>query len=171
MLLTPHADDETLFACYTLLRERPLVVLCLPGAERHGSFAVRLAEFKAAMKVVGCDWVSLAERSDELEDALRLLDSPEHVWAPLPEPDGNTDHNIVGDAAASLWPDRVTFYTTYTPWSRTMLGRPVSFDPSWPDVKRRALACYRSQQESRLTRPHFERPLDEYETQPIASVL
>ena len=35
LLLAPHADDETLFACYTLLRHRPLVLLCFPGAERR----------------------------------------------------------------------------------------------------------------------------------------
>ncbi len=43
ILLTPHADDETLFAAYTLLREKPLVVLCFTGAPRHGAYDVRLA--------------------------------------------------------------------------------------------------------------------------------
>ncbi len=163
ILLTPHADDETLFACYTLLREKPLVVLCLPGAERHGAFDVRLAEFVAAMAVIGCPWGNIADDDDpeRLERALERLNA-EHVYAPLPEPDGNTDHNLVGEMAARLWPGNVTFYATYTADAKTTLGHEVAFDEGWPDLKRTALACYPSQQQNRLTRAHFHRPLDEY---------
>ncbi len=170
ILLTPHADDETLFACYTLLREKPLVVLCLPGAERHGAFDVRLGEFVAAMKILDCPWVNLADDDDpdRLERALGQHEA-EHVYAPLPEPDGNTDHNLVGNLAAILWPDVVTFYTTYTSDSRSTLGRKVSYEPDWPGLKRKALACYHSQQTNRSTRAHFERPLDEYEMSCIPS--
>jgi LmbE family N-acetylglucosaminyl deacetylase len=162
ILLAPHADDETLFACATLLREHPTVILCLPGATRHGGREVRLAEFTAAMVIVGCPWISLIDT--DLEPALARL-NPEHVWAPLPELDGNTDHNMVGELAARLWPGKVTFYTTYTKTARTTRGSRVDCEPSWPAIKRRALACYRSQQEHPGTREHFVRPLDEYVVQ------
>ncbi len=159
--LSPHADDTELFACYTLLRERPNVVLCLPGAERHGSFDVRLAEFESAMCVLGCDWISIAEDPEPLEEVLKRFDA-EHIYAPLPEPDGNDDHNLVGELAARLWPGKVTFYTTYTPGQRTTRGERVPLDPSWLGLKRKALDCYRSQQAIPGIRAHFNRPLDEY---------
>ena len=159
ILLAPHADDEVLFACATLISERPYVILCLPGAPRHGSRATRIAEFAAAMEIVGCTWINLVD--DDLEVALSRL-NPEHVWAPLPEADGNTDHNFVGELAARLWPGKVSFYTTYTSTGRTTLGELVSTDPSWVAIKRKALACYKSQQERPGTREHFDRPLDEY---------
>ncbi len=160
ILLSPHADDETLFAAYTLLRENPLVVLCYPGAPRHGDFETRLAEFTAAMETLDCPWVSLVGY-DQLEKALAKM-TPEHVYAPLPEVGGNADHNHVGDLAACLWPGDVTFYTTYTPGERTTVGWPVPAEESWPELKREALACYKSQQTNRGTREHFSRPLDEY---------
>ncbi len=162
ILLTPHADDETLFACYTLLRERPNVVLCFAGAERHGGLEVRLAEFEAAMETLGCSWISVADEPEEnLEEVLTRFGA-EHVYAPLPEPDGNDDHNLVGELAARLWPGKVTFYTTYTPGARTTQGQPVAAEPSWDALKRKALDCYRSQQAIPGIRAHFTRPLDEY---------
>ncbi len=165
ILLAPHADDETLFAAYTLLREKPLVVLCRTGAPRHGSFVTRLAEFAAAMEILDCPWFTIAhEHADEddlLELDLRQFD-PDHVYAPLPEPDGNDDHNLVGETAARLWPGQVTFYSTYTPGARTTQGEAVPFDPSWPALKRKALACYQSQQAIPGIRAHFNRPMDEY---------
>ncbi len=161
VLLTPHADDETLFAAYTLLREKPLVVLCFAGAPRHGEFDVRLAEFVAAMAVLDCPWVSIAEGPASLKRSLKRLDA-EHVYAPLPESAGNDDHNLVGETAARLWPGKVTYYATYTADSKTTLGQAVPFDPTWPALKRKALDCYQSQQAIPGIRAHFNRPLDEY---------
>lgn len=161
ILLAPHADDAELFACYTLLRERPEVILCLPGAPRHGAREVRVAEFAAAMAVLGCTWLSLLDIG--LEPGLARL-NPDHVWAPLPEPGGNSDHNLVGGLAAGLWPGKVTFYTTYSA-ARTTIGDRVECEPSWLALKRQALACYRSQQAHPGTREHFVRPLDEYVVQ------
>lgn len=160
ILLAPHADDETLFACWTLLRERPTVILCLPGAPRHGTPDVRLAEFAAAMAIVGCPWATLIDYGLAGLEGL----TADHVWAPLPELGGNGDHNMVGELAARLWPGKVTFYTTYTA-ARTTRGDRVECEPSWLAIKRRALACYTSQQAHPGTREHFVRPLDEYVVQ------
>lgn len=159
ILLAPHADDETLFACYTLLREKPCVVLCLPGAERHGAREVRQAEFATAMKIVGCPWISLMDI--DLEAGLRLL-KPDHVWAPLPEEGGNFDHNWIGGLALHLWPGAVTFYTTYTEHGRTTAGELVEVEPHWLGLKRAALSCYKSQLASPGTRDHFFRAMDEF---------
>lgn len=157
VFLSPHHDDETLFGAYILLAYRPLVVVCFDGAARHGSREVRERETAEAMSVLGCEWVKLAEPLSMLLAGM----CPSRVWAPLPEPDGNPDHNHVGEVALRACPGRVSLYTTYTSAGRTV-GVPVPVGPGWPALKRRALACYRSQLALPAIRPHFERGLDEY---------
>ena len=160
LLLSPHHDDETLFAAYTLLRHRPHVVVCFDGGPRYGMPKVRKAETAAAMGILGCTWEPLYGQGD-LAGALKRFD-PVRVFAPLPESRGNFEHNLAGTVAADLWPDRVTYYTTYTPEGRTTLGEPVLVEDGWEALKRQALDCYRSQIAHPGTRPHFFRPLDEY---------
>ena len=167
ILLAPHFDDEALFASFVCLRERPLVLFCFDGAPRHGSFDVRWAEAQAATRILGCDALALREDYETLEDRLSVFD-PEKVWAPLPEYGGNADHNFAGEVAERLWGDRLSFYTTYTTEGRSTSGYPVPADPEWVAVKRKALACYRSQAELPATAPHFERDdLSEYEVVPV----
>lgn len=162
LLLSPHFDDESLFAAFICLREQPLVAFCFDGAERHGSFDVRLNEAIAATRILGSSSVVLRATAETLEDALLIFD-PEHVWAPLPEEGGNGDHNIVGEVAERLWPDRISFYSTYTADGRTTIGFPVPAEPEWVATKRAALACYASQSSNPHTSPHFERDHGEYE--------
>ncbi len=159
LLLSPHPDDAELFACYTLLEHNPLVIVCYPGAPRHGSPETRLAETGQAMRLLSCDW--LPPTAGDLAATLALYD-PSHVWAPLPEPGGNADHNTVGELAVELWPGKVTWYTTYTGDGRSRNGEVVQPLDGWETLKMRALGCYRSQLEHSGTRPHFERGLDEY---------
>lgn len=155
-------DDAALFAAFVCLRERPLVVVCFDGAARHGSFQVRRDEEREAMRILGCDWQVLRATPDSLADRLTVFQHVEHVWAPWPEPGGNSDHNLVGDLASGLWPDRVSFYATYTDDGRTRQGNRVATEDGWETRKRLALACYRSQYRQPGMRPHFERGLDEY---------
>jgi LmbE family N-acetylglucosaminyl deacetylase len=162
ILLSPHFDDEVLFASYVLLREHPWVVFCLDGAPRHGDVQTRMREAHAAARLLGCDMIALHSTPDTLADDLADY-QPSHVWAPLPEEDGNSDHNIVGETARGLWPDRTTFYTTYTEAGRTMAGERVEPLPGWETLKRRAMSCYESQYALPAMRPHFRRGLDEYE--------
>ena len=178
LLLSPHNDDEALFASYIALREKPKVIVCLdggPGQKNRVDPEVRVAESAAAMEILGCqfehlgfpvdiqDWAPVAERLAGERDV-------EHVWAPVPEPGGHRHHNRLSAVALQVFgPDRVSFYSTYrcddSGWPiRTMHGHPVEFgDDEWPTLKRAALDCYVSQIESTGTRMHFERPLDEYE--------
>lgn len=138
-------------------------MFCFDGAPRHGTFETRWAEAQASTRVLGCEAIALRELPETLTDRLAVFD-PEHVWAPLPEPDGNAEHNIVGEIAERLWPGRTTFYTTYNAITgRTTVGEPVRTEPSWEQLKRQALRCYESQQVNPATRPHFERGLGEYE--------
>ena len=162
ILLSPHFDDETLFAAHLCLREHPLVMFCFDGAPRHGDVQTRMREAEAATRLLGCDMIALHSTPDTLADNLAGYE-PSHVWAPLPEEGGNSDHNAVGETARELWPERTTFYTTYTDAGRTIAGERVEPLPGWETLKRRAMSCYASQYALRATRPHFERGLDEYE--------
>lgn len=174
LLLSPHCDDETLFAAYTLLRHRPRVMVCFNGRRaRHlPTDADRELETKAAMKQLGCKVVFARVQCDpadwyELELAVApLVATPGlQVWAPLPEPGGNLGHNGVGNLAAMLWPEKTTFYTTYAgPQNgRSEIGTPVASEPAWADRKLRALECYKSQRLKPDTAFHFSRSLREYE--------
>ena len=169
LLLSPHFDDETLFAGLICLRERPLVLFCFDGAPRHGSFDVRWAEAQDATRILGCEALALRESYETLEERLSVFDAS-HVWAPLPEGGGNADHNLVGEVAERLWGGRVSFYATYTDEGRSEVGWPVPADPEWVERKREALACYRSQIEHPSTAPHFAGALVEYEVVPVGAV-
>lgn len=177
LLLSPHNDDETLFAAYTLLRHRPLVLTCLDGRLKkdYPAPADRVAESMAAMEILGCEydhlWVPLAYEdwpsAVERRIGLHGID-PERVWAPFPEPGGHEHHNRLGELATRMWPGRVSFYSTYTQGAdrvvhRSTEGNRVSPAAGWEDAKRRALACYGSQSERHGTAMHFDGPLDEYE--------
>lgn len=173
LFLSPHCDDEALFGAYTILRHRPLVVVCFDGrlARHLATPEQREAETVAAMEILGCQAEflripSASDGEDELEGLLEHYD-PEWVWAPLPEEDGHAHHNTVGESARRLWPDITTWYATYTlAGGKTEIGDPVPVEDGWPELKRQALDCYVSQIARAGTRTHFERSLDEYLTDP-----
>lgn len=175
LLLSPHNDDEALFAAYTLLRERPRVLVALDGGvsrRRYPPPAERAAESAAAMEVLGCDFEHLGFPCedapwDAVEARLRQEPEPEHVWAPLPEVDGHRHHNALAMLAIKIWPGRVSFYSTYhmvDAWPvRSIVGAPTSTEPGWDELKRAALDCYPTQSGHPGTAMHFQRPLAEYE--------
>lgn len=174
LLLSPHNDDEALFASYLCLEHRPLVLTCLDGG-RKAHFApveVRVQESQAAMAVLGCPyehlWVPLDPTDWEGVERRILMHctDPERVWAPFPEANGHRHHNHLGELATRMWPGRVSFYTTYgqdeNGVHRTQVGEPVPRTTGWDELKRQALACYASQIAAEGTAMHFERPLDEW---------
>lgn len=178
LLLSPHHDDESLFASYIALRERPKVVVALNGGAGHKHRVdpeTRIAESAAAMEILGCEFENYGFSVDtqNWEPIAAILASErdvERVWAPVPEPGGHRHHNRLAAVAIQVFgPDRVSFYSTYrveepSGWPiRTSHGYPIETEDDWPALKRDALACYVSQIESSGTRMHFERPLDEYE--------
>lgn len=175
LLLSPHNDDEALSASYVCLRHRPKVITVLDGGHRKHfpDPEDRVAESAAAMEILGCEYEHLGFPVDisdwaPVKERLALEDEPERVWAPLWERNGHRHHNRVAEAAVELWPGRVSFYATYTVDERgaphkTVVGDPVTVEPGWPALKRRALDCYRSQIGLPGTAMHFDRPLDEYQ--------
>jgi LmbE family N-acetylglucosaminyl deacetylase len=162
LFLSPHNDDETLFGAYTLLRERPTVVVCLWGTSQSTvSGAARVLETERALEVLGVDDFRQWSMSDTNVDAgvleLRMRDLGDFdlVFAPMVEDGGHEQHNLVGELARKVFPN-VQGYATYRRGSgRTQTPVAVPFSPGWPALKLRAMACYESQIEIENTRPWF----------------
>lgn len=177
LLVSPHNDDEALFASFAILAHRPHVVTCLDGSlKRHlAPPEDRVAESAAAMRVLGAagyEHLGVPLDVDDwalIEELLRDRPEPEHVWAPMWEERGHRHHNRLALLAIKLWPGRVSFYSTYhvdeEDWPhRTELTDVFRIEPEegWEELKREALDCYQSQLGQEGTRMHFERPLDEW---------
>lgn len=176
LLISPHNDDEALFASYVCLAHRPKVITVLNGARKrhYPTPAARVAESAAAMRVLGCEYEHLAFPIDDgpidwptITRRLRRQRDPGRVWVPLPEPRGQQHHNRVAAIAHELWPGRLAYFATYTVdergWpTRSTVGYQAPAELGWPKVKEQALGCYRSQAEAAPTAMHFRQPLDEY---------
>ena len=174
VFLSPHNDDETLFGAFTLLRERPRVIVLLRSyvQQERGTgvtYQEREAETSAALEVLGIeDWEQwpypdAAPPWDEVRDRLASIDA-DRIYAPAVEQRGHQHHNTIGQIAQMLWPERVTPYTTYTSRGRTTKGQEVPWEHEWVLLKLQALACYRSQiviPDTRTT-SHFLTPQFEY---------
>lgn len=178
LLLSPHNDDETLFAFFHCLRYRPHVVVCLRSSrmadpEYPGNMPIsaeeRESETEAAMNIAGCDWTqwpildSEHDPSDQLEAFMWGLRDPsgaddwDLVIAPAGEDGGHPQHNLIAALAGRVFSDvsqiRYLTYTTYG--QRTREGKEVEFEPHWLPLKLAALSCYRSQVMHPATRVHF----------------
>lgn len=93
-----------------------------------------------------------------LEGLLVQLDrelQPDLVFAPAQQEGGHADHNLVGWAAERMFGDRYRPYLTYRRGFDRSYGERVEFEPHWPALKLRALACYESQIQEPSTRDWF----------------
>lgn len=176
LFLSPHNDDESLYGAYTLLREKPFVLICLRSRKQdvYGITAEqREAETEQAMKILGCKWGYADYVWDvdpdwyHLEEMLwsaKRSGEFDRVYAPANEgQNGNDQHRIVGEIADVIWPDMVTHYLTYTwPEGKSRDGKTVEHTFYDEHVKMEALACYQSQIHLPSTAPHFQTDLEEY---------
>lgn len=177
LLLSPHCDDEALFASYVCLREQPCVVVCFNGRRaRHlAPDSEREAETTEAMRILGCDAEFMRVQSDPADwdlllERLGAFTDVDEVWAPLVEEDGSDGHNGVTRIAEELWPGKISYYATYTgKGEKSQVGEQVNATPEEQELKRRALSCYRSQIARPATSHNFEQGLDEYLTEPPSS--
>jgi hypothetical protein len=177
LLVAPHNDDEVLFSCFTLLREKPLVVVVFDGyVQANRGLPVtaqqRIEETRAACKILGVDVEFLGYRDDQPPaaetiaghlSALAISSGITEIYAPAWEPNGHAQHNLVAVACDGL--PVVERYLTYTPAGKSTNGRKVPFKGAWIPLKLRALACYESQMnlDPRMgCWPHFLRDQTEY---------
>lgn len=173
-------DDETLFAAYTCMRERPHVVVCLRSSYQEWDYGVtyqrREAETAAAMEVLGCDWTQLPlydvrptwKRVEAEVKKIVVAFSAPVVYAPAPNFDRNGwtesdqpisglfHHDYIGLMARRLFGDRVRYYQTYSRWhGRIEEGEEVIPTAEQVTAKLKALTCYQSQIATVSTRMHF----------------
>lgn len=146
VLFAPHNDDETLFAAFTILRYRPRIVICFPSSGDYGDPAMREAETRDAMEILGGDpveqWVGGDLRAQMSELDRRL--NPQVVFAPSRRC-SHPDHIAVAEAAVSVFVKRVRAYQTYDDSGKVTAGPLAAFEPEWVGAKLRALARYESQ--------------------------
>jgi len=174
ILLSPHQDDETLFAAYTCLKHRPHIVTVFRSVNQEANgitAAEREAEQFEAAAILGCtleQWVHPDDNPDwdAVRSDLRALDDRTWstvVYAPWPEEHGgHPQHDGVGDLARKVFRKRrVRFYATYRVGGPRTEGTPVEPEPWMIRQKLLALACYKSQIE-RGPRRFFEHALTEW---------
>ena len=157
LLLAPHADDETLFAFYTLLRDNAHVLVCLdPGGGR-------IAELDAAMTVANRywtvidqpeknpDWMKIRRRAEEM-----VREGYDTIIAPAYEDGGHEQHNEVAKIAATLGLPITSYYTYVRGSMRTARGQAVMGTGAEMALKRQAMDCYASQIADPKTAPWFD---------------
>ena len=167
VLFSPHADDEALFASFTLLRYRPAVIICCPSSGDYGDTEVRLAESRDAGSILGAESVSQWQGGD-LVAQMRAYDAqvrPTRVWAP-DRAASHPDHVAVAQAAVEVFGSRVSTFHTYDAAGKVRSGTPVEFEPEWVGAKLRALARYESQIRHPRANVFFRQDLAEYLGEP-----
>jgi LmbE family N-acetylglucosaminyl deacetylase len=181
VLFSPHNDDETLFAFYSMLKYRPKVVVVLRSfrqlTEQGGpSYTVREKETEVVVgEMLGLDWEQWGYPDDsrgalwgdvavDMENYI-VGGGYDTVIAPAWEENGHEDHNAVGLIAVGLCNQlelELVRYLTYRRGEgRSTHGVPVDHTPEEELMKLQALGIYESQMNHRPTAPWF--PGGEYE--------
>lgn len=166
LFISPHNDDETLFGAFTLMREKPLVLMMTDSyiqpnrGEKGCSARERREETLAALKLIGCPVVFAGLRDDALDTnsilgILSSFDGFEKVYAPAVQ-GGNPQHDMIGEMARQVFYDKLVFYTTYSKEELWTKGD-IEVVPTLEELglKNRMLECYTSQLYLPATRPHF----------------
>ena len=172
----PHSDDLVLFGCFTALLHNAYVVTVLRSVkqEQFGiAQATREQEDAEAFDVLGLpgfeqwpepdtnpDW-------DAVESMMRALKEQHHptvVIAPAWEEEGHEQHNRVGQYAAAVFGQDITYrYLTYRRGhGKSRYGTEVKPEAQWIALKHEALACYQSQIMEPSCRPWFMEDLNEF---------
>ena len=156
LLLSPHNDDECLFAAYTLIREKPLVIV-VTDSDAHLAEGVtadqRREESRKACELLDVPVVFLGMKDGTLEQQKADLkhrlksfaaQSWTHVYAPALQ-GGHKDHDALAEVVSSLF-SPVSYYATY---AHGELYTPAGWEiePTLDEIarKNRALECYQSQ--------------------------
>ena len=154
LFLSPHNDDEVLFGAYTIMREKPLVVIVTDSyiQQERGDKATteqRIEETKEAMKILGAEveFLHIPDKSFTKKELVRALFpyKAKTVYAPAIEEGGNWIHCAVGRVADGIFPN-VQHYNTYVAGNDKTQGSILIYPTKEEkELKRKALRCYKSQ--------------------------
>jgi LmbE family N-acetylglucosaminyl deacetylase len=167
LLLSPHNDDECLFAAYTLMREKPLVIV-VTDSDAHLAEGItahqRREESRRACELLGVPVVFLGMKDGTLEqqkaDLQRRLQpfasQPwSHVYAPAIQ-GGHKDHDALGEVVSTMF-STVSYYATYAAGELfSPAGREIEPTPEEVERKSKALDCYPSQIRLARTQSRFD---------------
>ena len=168
ILLIPHNDDEVLFCAYTIMREKPNVIVITDSyvqQKRGLKFSAfdRRMETKRAMDLVGVPVKFSGVRDDEasnqnIREALKIIRenyNPELVYAPMVE-GGNAIHDMVGEEATLVFKN-VEYYSTYTK-TRAYPEADIEIKPTEAEreLKLEMLECYDTQKNLSSVKLYFE---------------
>ncbi len=161
ILFSPHNDDETLFAFYTMVRYQAECVVVLRSVRQERqqagpTAAVRERETECATRIAGVPYIQWREFADDNPDwealelmlrAFVLISKPDVVIGPAWEEGGHEDHNGLARIVERLHGNHALVqYLTY----KRGHGRSTEGTEIIPTVaqwaqKRAALLCYQSQ--------------------------
>lgn len=165
--ISPHSDD-IIFATYTILREKPIVVTVTHSTMQGDNGFERVLEDYKASKILNVPIMFLGIDEDKLtketlEEKLRLLSDDEYpeIWIPEYEEDGNPQHNTVNRVAKNIFPNIKT-YKTYSGLEDRTIGKEIIPTKEELEIKKRVMACYKTQIENPLTN-HYFNLTEEYE--------
>lgn len=176
LFISPHNDDESLFGAFTIIREKPLVVIVTDSfiqplrGDVGCSADERWAETKKATDIFNVAAFRGGLPDNELteEGVRRLLQKfqgLEGVYAPAIQ-GGNWQHDLISKVASEVFVGTcpIRYYTTYTKTELWTKGtEEIIPTPEEKELKEKALWCYQSQINLRSTRPHFEAVIDKTE--------
>ncbi len=167
LLISPHDDDHALFASFTCLREKPLVVVVTDAYKQmlRGEVGcdpeTRAAETRESCHILGCPVVRLGIRDDVIDEwqvinALVKFQNFDVIYGPAVQ-GGSPHHDIIGSACQKVFGPYLRQYTTYTKTELWTKGN-IEVIPTKEelDLKARALAVYTSQIALPSTKPHFD---------------
>lgn len=155
LYLAPHSDDEALWGAFTIMREKPLVLVITDSWIQWNrgediNAEQRWIETKNAMKILGAPVMRLGIRDDSLWDwavreVLQKFAGFDTVYAPAVQ-GGNNQHDMIAIVADQVFGEKVVHYTTYTKEEPYTTGD-VEVVPFLDEIEKKnmALDCYFSQ--------------------------
>ena len=157
ILFASHNDDEALFCAYTIMREKPLVIVCFDSyVQDWTNWEERRKESEQAVAILGAevDFLGLSDKDDTKDDLREAMQyyKADKVWACT---GSHKHHKWLGEVARELWPE-CTLCSTYE-------GDNFHVETDWEiqptlremELKEMALDCYKTQHEK--NRSHFEK--------------
>ncbi len=159
ILISPHSDDATLFAAYTIMREKPLVITVTHSTLQGNNTGQRILEDYDAMSILGVPicFLGIDENGlsiDKLVERLTPFKDAELVYIPEYEEGGNQQHNIVSLICKRLFTNTKT-YKTYTGLESRSIGKEIIPTEKELELKRKAMACYQTQINNPNTAHYF----------------
>lgn len=160
VFLSPHPDDAVLFATYTILREKPMVVTVTHPTFQGDNGNDRVLEDYTAMRILNTPIAFLGIDEDKLteevlREKLQMFPNDTVFYIPEYEKDGNPHHNIVHDTVRRMT-DNYKEYKTYTGLETRTVGKEVIPTPEELELKKCAMQCYQTQIRNPFTSHYFD---------------